>query len=88
MCTAPFALRVSWRYYTHMIEELPTGLYRHYKGNEYEVLYIGTHTESGERLVVYRDVHDTTKVWLRPVAMFLETVEVDGETVPRFERIG
>ncbi|MGY4893820.1 MAG: DUF1653 domain-containing protein [Candidatus Saccharimonadota bacterium] len=71
-----------------MIEELPTGLYRHYKGNEYEVLYIGTHTESGERLVVYRDVHDTTKVWLRPVAMFLETVEVDGETVPRFERIG
>lgn len=71
-----------------MIEELPTGLYRHYKGNEYEVLYIGTHTESGERLVVYRDTHDTTKVWLRPVTMFLETVEADDEVVPRFERIG
>ena len=71
-----------------MIEKLPGGLHRHYKGNEYEVLFTGTHTESGERLVVYRDTDDTTKIWLRPVSMFLEAVEVDGETVPRFERIG
>ena len=75
-------------YNRYMIEEVSGGRYRHYKGNEYEVLFVGTHTESQERLVVYRDTHDTNKVWLRPVAMFLETVDVDGETVPRFERIG
>lgn len=71
-----------------MIEEVSGGRYRHYKGNEYEVLFVGTHAESQERLVVYRNTRDTNKVWLRPVAMFLETVDVDGETVPRFERIG
>lgn len=69
-----------------MIEEVAAGKYRHYKGNEYEVLSIGTHTETGERLVVYKALYGAGEVWLRPVAMFNETVVIDGETKPRFER--
>ena len=70
-----------------MTEQLAKGVYRHYKGNEYEVLEIGTHTETGERFVVYKALYGDGQIWLRPVSMFLKTVEVDETTLPRFEII-
>ena len=60
------------------------GLYRHYKGNDYEVLGVARHSETEEELVVYRPVLGTSGLWVRPLAMFAGTVEVDGRTVPRF----
>lgn len=63
------------------------GTYRHYKGNRYEVIGTGTHTETDERFVVYRPLYDSaTELWIRPITMFEETVLVDGKTVPRFTR--
>ena len=62
------------------------GLYRHYKGNDYEVLGVATHSETEESLVVYRALYGEFGLWVRPEAMFSETVEVDGESVPRFAR--
>lgn len=64
------------------------GLYRHYKGNHYEVLGTATHSESGERLVVYRPCYGERGLWVRPLAMFAEEVEVDGHRQPRFTHIG
>jgi hypothetical protein len=61
--------------------------YRHYKGNEYEVLYIGKHTETEEELVIYRAVKDPEKIWARPRAMFEEEVEVEGKMLLRFTPI-
>ena len=61
-----------------------TGRYRHFKGGEYEVLGVARHSETDERLVVYRPLYGEGGLWVRPVAMFLETVEHDGRTVPRF----
>jgi hypothetical protein len=58
--------------------------YRHYKGNAYEVLHIGKHTETEEDLVIYRAVDKPEQVWVRPAAMFMETVEWEGRQVPRF----
>lgn len=68
--------------------EIKAGKYRHFKGNEYEVLYTATHSESGEKLVVYRALYGDMDVWVRPAYMFLQTVEVNGEKKPRFEFIG
>ena len=62
------------------------GLYRHYKGNDYEVIGVATHSETEESLVVYRALYGEFGLWVRPAAMFEETVEVDGETVPRFAK--
>lgn len=66
---------------------VPVGRYRHFKGGEYEVLGVARHSETDERLVVYRPLYGDGDLWVRPVAMFLETVEHDGRTVPRFERV-
>jgi hypothetical protein len=63
------------------------GRYRHFKGGEYEVIGIATHSETHERLVVYRPLYNDSGLWVRPVAMFLETVTHNGATVPRFARI-
>lgn len=63
------------------------GRYRHYKGNEYEVLGTARHSETEEPLVVYRTLYGDFSLWVRPLAMFTETVEVDGRTVPRFARV-
>lgn len=60
------------------------GLYRHYKGKDYEVLGTATHSETGERLVVYRCLYGDFDLWVRPLAMFMESVVVEGRTVPRF----
>jgi hypothetical protein len=63
---------------------IPPGRYRHYKGNEYEVLGVARHSETMEELVVYRALYGEFGLWVRPLAMFRETVVVEGKTVPRF----
>jgi hypothetical protein len=69
-----------------MTDPVP-GRYRHYKGNEYEVLGVARHSETMEELVVYRALYGEFGLWVRPRAMFLETVVVEGKVVPRFERV-
>jgi hypothetical protein len=64
-----------------------TGRHRHYKGKEYTVIGIAHHSETEEELVVYRKEYDDHGLWVRPKAMFMEMVEVDGQTVPRFQYI-
>ena len=64
--------------------EVTPGRYRHYKGNDYEVLGVARHSETEEQLVVYRPLYGEGGLWVRPLAMFTETVEFDGATVPRF----
>lgn len=64
-----------------------SGIYRHYKGNLYQVLHTACHSETKEWLVVYRALYGDYGVWVRPLAMFCETVAVDGKTLPRFELI-
>jgi len=60
------------------------GRYRHYKGKDYEVIGLATHSETEESLVVYRTLYGNFDLWVRPQAMFEETVEVDGKAYPRF----
>ena len=66
---------------------MQTGRYRHYKGKEYFVLGVARHSETGEELVVYRPDYGDRDLWVRPKAMFLEHVEINGQSVPRFEYI-
>ncbi len=63
---------------------LTLGKYRHYKGNEYQVIGVAKHSETLEELVVYRALYGEGKIWVRPLSMFLEEVEVDGKRVLRF----
>lgn len=67
---------------------LKIGRYRHYKGNEYEVMGVAKHSEDESELVVYRPLYGDKRLWVRPLNMFIETVLVDGQTKPRFEYIG
>ena len=64
------------------------GKYRHFKGNEYEVLYLATHSETMEPMVVYHALYGERGVWVRPASMWEETVERDGMTCRRFTYIG
>ena len=66
---------------------LEPGVYEHYKGNRYEVLMVARHSETEEEFVVYRQLYGNGGVWVRPLAMFLESVEVGGRVVPRFRRM-
>ena len=74
-------------------DDLPVielGLYRHYKGGEYRVLGVGCNTEAHEYYVVYSPVNPTDghpAIWLRPYGMFIEMVEVNGESIPRFKKL-
>lgn len=64
------------------------GKYRHYKGNEYQVLDLARHSESEEWMVVYRPLYGDGDMWVRPFEMFFEQVTLpDGTPVPRFEKI-
>ena len=65
-----------------------TGRYRHYKGEEYTVIGVARHSETKEELVVYRKEYDDHGLWVRPLAMFLENIEVNGQTIPRFQFLG
>ena len=66
------------------LPELAPGLYRHYKGNDYEVIAVARHSETLEPVVVYRALYGEGGLWVRPYAMFCETVEVNGQRRPRF----
>jgi hypothetical protein len=74
------------------MEEFKIGKYRHFKGGEYDVLGIVHHSETLEELVLYRHLGKSSMgendLWVRPKAMFLETVERNGKVMPRFEYIG
>lgn len=66
---------------------LPLGHYRHYKGGDYEVIGQARHSETLEPLVVYRPLYNTSGWWVRPYAMFVEQIEIDGRLQPRFARV-
>ena len=68
--------------------ELKPGKYRHFKGKEYELIGIASHSETLEPMVVYRALYGDGGLWVRPAAMWTETVERDGYHGPRFQYIG
>ena len=68
--------------------KLVLGKYKHYKGKEYEVIGIGKHSETLEELVIYRALYGNHALWVRPLAMFTEEVEIDGKKVSRFQFMG
>ena len=69
------------------MNEIKPGRYRHFKGNEYEVLFTAKHSETLEPMVVYRALYGDGDVWVRPAAMWDETVERDGAVYRRFTKI-
>ncbi|MBJ6136303.1 DUF1653 domain-containing protein [Marinobacter litoralis] len=68
-------------------QTISPGRYRHYKGRDYEVIGVARHSETEESLVVYRCLYGDHSLWVRPLSMFQETVQVAGEDVPRFARV-
>lgn len=70
------------------MSDIKPGRYRHFKGNEYEVIGMARHSESLQPLVVYRALYGEGGLWVRPAAMFTEAVERDGVRQPRFEYVG
>ena len=68
--------------------EIKPGKYRHFKGNLYEVIGVARHSETQEEMVVYRALYGEYGLWVRPAAMWAETVDRDGYHVPRFQYIG
>lgn len=67
-----------------MSRSLPPGRYQHYKGAYYDVLGTATHSETEETLVIYRPCYGARELWVRPLSMFTENVERDGDVMPRF----
>ena len=70
------------------MDEIKPGRYRHFKGNEYEVIGIAKHTETAEEVVVYRALYGEYGLWVRPVSMWNEMVERDGKVFRRYTYIG
>ena len=68
--------------------EIKIGKYRHFKGNQYEVIGIAKHSETLAEMVVYRALYGDGVIWVRPAEMWNETVERDGKVFKRFEYIG
>ena len=60
------------------------GIYRHYKGNLYQVIEVATHSETQDQLVVYRTLYGDYSMWVRPLEMFEDSIRVDGQEVSRF----
>ena len=71
-----------------IMNEIKLGKYRHFKGNEYEVIAIAKHSETTEDMVVYKALYGEGGLWVRPASMWNETVERDGKVFKRFEYIG
>ena len=67
--------------------EIKPGKYRHFKGNEYEVLGIARHSETLEPMVVYKALYGDGELWVRPASMWNEIIEKDGKTFKRFEYV-
>ena len=63
------------------------GIYRHHKGQDYEVLGIARHSETEEEFVVYQALYGEKGLWIRPVAMFTESIDKGGVSIPRFSRV-
>ena len=74
--------------YEEAIRGIPPGRYRHFKGGAYEVLGIARHSETEEWMVVYQALYGERGIWVRPAGMWEETVEVNGQPVPRFRFLG
>lgn len=70
------------------MNEIKTGKYRHFKGNEYEVIATARHSETLEEMVVYKALYGDGGIWVRPVSMWSETVIKDGVEYKRFTYIG
>ena len=70
------------------MEQIKLGKYRHFKGNEYRVLSLARHSETLEEMVVYQALYGDCGIWVRPAAMWNETVEREGKRFPRFTYIG
>ena len=70
------------------MEEIKLGKYRHFKGNEYEVIAIAKHSETTEDYVVYKALYGDGGMWVRPASMWNETIERDGMTYKRFTYMG
>jgi hypothetical protein len=71
-----------------MKPDLQPGLYRHFKGGEYQVIDLASHSETEEWMVVYRPLYGERALWVRPYSLFADQKMVDGRAVPRFERLG
>ncbi len=69
------------------MEELKSGRYRHFKGNEYRLLYVARHSETLEPLVVYQALYGDRGIWVRPACMWSEHIDRDGYSGPRFAYI-
>lgn len=69
------------------VAAIPPGRYRHFKGNEYEVIAVARHSETEEPMVVYRALYGEGGIWVRPAAMWNEVIEREGKRFRRFERI-
>ena len=67
--------------------QIKKGIYKHYKGNIYRVIGTAKHSETLEKLVIYKDVSDDSKLWARPIEMWDEEVRVNGKKLKRFELI-
>jgi hypothetical protein len=67
--------------------QLKTGKYRHFKGGEYELLFVANHSETLEKMVVYRALYGDKEVWVRPLSMWTEEVDVGGKKTPRFRYV-
>jgi hypothetical protein len=63
------------------------GVYRHYKGNYYLLLFVSQHTETQEELVIYQSLYGDFGIWARPLEMFFSTIEYEGKTQPRFYKV-
>ncbi len=70
------------------MEDIKPGRYRHFKGNEYEVLFVARHSETMEDMVVYRALYGEGGIWVRPASMWNEIVTRDGREYKRFTYIG
>ena len=66
------------------MQEIRPGIWRHFKGNRYQVIGVAKHSETLEDMVVYRALYGEGGLWVRPASMWLETVERDGKTYQRF----
>ena len=69
------------------MQKIQPGLWKHFKGNLYRVMYVALHSETGEEMVVYQALYGQRGMWVRPASMWLEHVERDGYSGPRFVRL-